>query len=76
MAQFVTRLRQLANLCEFGDHIDDFIRDQVIDNCRLKRLRTKLLAEHDLKLERVLDLAAAMDALERQAAQMAQDADE
>ena len=75
VAQFVTRLRQLANLCEFGDHIDDFIRDQVIDNCRSKRLRTKLLAERDLKLERVLDFAAAMEASERQAAQMAQDAE-
>ena len=48
MAQFVTRLRQLVNLCEFGNHIDDFIRDQEIDNYQLKRLRTKLLAERDL----------------------------
>ena len=30
VTQFVTQLRQLAKLCEFGDHIDDFIRDQVI----------------------------------------------
>ena len=72
VGQFVTRLRQLASLCEFGDQIHDFIRDQVIDNCKSKRLRTKLLAERDLKLERVLDLAAAMEASERQAAQMSE----
>ena len=33
IGQFVTRLRQLANLCEFGTEVEDFIRDQVIDNC-------------------------------------------
>ena len=76
MAQFVTRLRHLANLCKFGDHVDDFIRDQVIDNCRSKRLRMKLLAERDLKLEHVLDLAATMQASERQVAQMTQDAEQ
>ena len=27
VAQYVTRLRQLAHLCEFGDQVDDFIRD-------------------------------------------------
>ena len=47
----------------------------MIDNCRSKRLRTKLLAERDLKLEHVLDLAATMEASECQAAQMVQDAE-
>ncbi|KAK2148215.1 hypothetical protein NP493_3264g00007 [Ridgeia piscesae] len=51
------------------------LMDQVIDNCRSKRLRTKLLAERDLKLEHVLDLAATMEASECQAAQMVQDAE-
>ena len=70
VGQFVTRLRQLANLCEFRTEVEDFIRYQVIDNCQSKRLRTKLLAERDLTLDRVLDVAAAMMASERQAAQM------
>ena len=72
VAQYVTRLRQLAHLCEFGDQVDDFIRDQAIDNGRSKRLRTKLLAERDLNLDRVLDLAGAMEASDSQAAQIAE----
>ena len=72
VAQYVTRLRQLAHLCEFGDQVDDFIRDQVINNGRSKSLRTKLLAERDLNLDRVLDLAGAMEASESQAAQIAE----
>ena len=59
-------------MCEFCDHVDDFIRDQVIDNGRSKRLRTKLLAERDLNLDRVLDLAGAMEASESQAAQISE----
>ena len=73
VGQFVTRLRQLAALCEFGDQVDDFIRDQVVDNCRSKRLRTKLLAEQDLTLDRTLALSAATEAAEHQAAQIAHD---
>ena len=51
VAQFVTRLRQLAALCDFpDDSVDSFIRDQLIDNCLAKKMRTKLLAERDLNL--------------------------
>ena len=57
---------------EFGDQVDDFIRDQVIDNGRSKRLRTKLLAERDLNLDRVIDLAGAMEASESQAAHISE----
>lgn len=48
--------RQLAILCEFGDQVYDFITEQVIDDCRYKRLRGKLLVEQDLNLDRTLDL--------------------
>lgn len=36
---FVSRLKQLAVTCEFSDHKDDFIRDQVIDKCTSTALR-------------------------------------
>ena len=59
VAQFGTRLRQLSVNCAFGDKTDNFIRDQIIDKCSSKSLRTKLLAEKDLKLPRLLELAQA-----------------
>ena len=45
----------------------------MVDNCRSKRLRTKLLAEQDLTLDRTLALSAATEAAEHQAAQIAHD---
>ena len=62
VAQFVTHLRQLAVSCDFGASADDFIRDQVIDKCISKHLSTKLLAEKDLQLARLLELAQAKEA--------------
>jgi hypothetical protein len=64
VSQFVTRLRQLAVSCDFGESSDDCIRDQVIDKCQSKSLRTKLLAEKDLKLDKLLEIAQAKEASE------------
>ena len=73
ISQFVTRLRQLAEACDFKENTNDFIRDQVIDKCNSKRLRTKLLAAKDLTLAKLLDIAQAKEASERQATQITKD---
>ena len=74
VAHFVTRLRQLAALCDFpNDSLDSFICDQLIDNCLSKKLRTKLLAERDLDLDHALDIAQAMEASGSQSRQIAVD---
>ncbi|KAL8562825.1 hypothetical protein ACOMHN_004517 [Nucella lapillus] len=71
MAQFVTRLRQSATDCEFGDKTNEFIRDQVIDKCHSEHLRTKFLAEKELTLEKVLSVAAAKELSEKQSSLIA-----
>ncbi len=40
--QFVCRLRQKAAPCEF-DKVDEAIRDQLIEKCRVPELRRKCL---------------------------------
>ena len=66
MAQFVTRLKQLAVDCDFGDKLDENVRDQVIDKCSNSQIRTRLLAESDLTLAKCLTLAAAKEMSEQQ----------
>ena len=73
MGQFVTRLRQSARDCDFGDKTDEFIRDQVIDRCHSEQLRTKFLAEKELTLAKVLSLAAAKELSEKQSSLIAGD---
>ena len=46
--QFITRLRKLTTYSEYGNNINDEIRDQVIHTRKSTKLRTRLLQEQDL----------------------------
>ncbi|KAK7106395.1 hypothetical protein V1264_017657 [Littorina saxatilis] len=70
-AQFVTRLRQQATNCNFADKVDENIRDQVIDKCRDKRLKSKYLEKGTLTVNQLLDIARAHEAAARQLKMMA-----
>ena len=68
--QFVTRLRQKARTCEFGDAnaVEEQIRDQVINKCLSHELRRKLLQKGQaLTLQRLREIARAMEESEKQA---------
>lgn len=57
-AAFVTALRELASSCDFGEHVDDFIRDQLVAKTSNHVLRERLLLEGTaLTLERALAIA-------------------
>jgi hypothetical protein len=65
---YVTRLRKLIATCENPENqCEDMIRDQVIENCKFKQLRVRLLHKVDLKLGKLLDMARAQEAAETQA---------
>ena len=38
--QFITRLRKLTRYCEYGNNVNDEIRDQVLHTCKSTKLRT------------------------------------
>ena len=59
--QFITRLRRLALTCEYGNNTDDQIRDRVIASCHSSKLRTKLLSERNLTLDRVSEIGRIME---------------
>ena len=68
--QFVTRLRQKAKTCEFGDAntVEEQIRDQVINKCLSHELRRRLLQKcQALTLQRLREIARVMEESEKQA---------
>ena len=67
---FCTRLKTLSTSCNFGEDMSDHVRDQFIDKCLSKPLRRRLLREPDLKLDKLLAIARATEAADRQAAVM------
>ena len=68
--QFVMRLRQQADLCNFAEQKDDHIRDQLIDKCKSDVLRMQLLEKRDVTLVNALEIARAKEAAEKQATKM------
>ena len=69
MDAFHTRLRHLAEHCEFTNN-DREIKSQIIQGCQLKRIRVKALREPDLTLQNILDTARAMEISQLQASGM------
>lgn len=66
----ITRLRQRAETCEFGncDTIDERIRNQIIDKCVRHNLRPNLLEEgRELTLDQFREIARALEDSVRQA---------
>lgn len=57
MDMFVVRLREQADKCEFGNNVDEFMKDQITACCNSKELRKKILRRVDCNLDQVLSLA-------------------
>ena len=58
--QFVTRLRKLADHCEFTD-LNRELKLAVIQNCTSKRLRRYALREDDMTIDKILAKARALE---------------
>ena len=66
--QYVTRLRQRADYCQFEEKIDENISDQVIEKCLSNGLRTKLIEKGaGLTLSQLQMMARAMEVSTKQA---------
>lgn len=65
----ITRLRQLAETCNFND-TESEIRDQFVMTCKSQSFRTKLLREKDLTLAKLIAMGRAKELAEKQAAGM------
>ena len=69
VAQFLTRLKQVVKVCDYGDQSHNQIRDQVVQRCKSHALRRKLLEKREnLTLALLLTTAAAYEAVQSQLA--------
>lgn len=66
IAVFAMRLRQQAERCDFGENFEDHVKDQLIEKCSSSRLRRRLLALGDAKLDVVVREAKAFEAVQEQ----------
>ena len=73
MMQFSTRLKQQAKLCDFGDRLEENVRDQLMNKCSDRHLKAKFLEKGALTLTEAIDLARAHENAQQQVRNMDSD---
>ena len=59
---YVADLRRLAITCEFGDFLDQALRDRFVCGLKTDSIQKRLLAEDGLTITRALEIAQGMEA--------------
>lgn len=63
---FTMRLRVQAEKCEFGESVEDNIKDQITEKCLSTKLRRDLLKLGDTSLDKILKASKIFEAIEEQ----------
>ena len=66
MDAYVTRLRVLSKTCDFGDGVDERLRDQIVQGCFSHELRKIFLKSEGLTLVKILKKAKVVEMAEGQ----------
>ena len=61
ITQFLMELRRLARTCEFGQFLEEALRDRLVYGLNNSSIQKKLLNEKDLTLQRTVDIAMAAE---------------
>lgn len=63
---FLMRLREQADRCNFGQQLDDNLRDQITSGCSSDVLRRKILERGDDSLEKIVKVAQILETVAKQ----------
>ena len=67
VSSFVAELRAIAEHCNFGDSLDQMLRDRLICGTSSEHMQRRLLSEADLTFKKALELAQDLEAAEKNA---------
>ena len=73
IADFVADLRRLSLHCEFGDFLDQALRDRFVCGVKSEALQRRLLTEADLTIKRAQDIAQTMESADINAKELKAD---
>ena len=65
VSAYLAQLRELSEFCEFGDNLEDMLRDKLICGINDPRIQKLLLSEKDLSFKRAQELAEFAEAADR-----------
>ncbi|MDD9817031.1 MAG: reverse transcriptase domain-containing protein, partial [Gammaproteobacteria bacterium] len=70
VADYEAELRRLAIHCQFGEYLDQALRDRLVCGLKSEATQRRLLSEPDLTLKRAIEVAQSMEAAERNTQQL------
>ena len=69
VSEFLVEERRLASHCEFGQFLDEVLRDRLVCGLRNDTTQKRLLSEADLTLVKAVQIASSMESAEKQSLQ-------
>ncbi|XP_035245407.1 uncharacterized protein LOC118211929 isoform X2 [Anguilla anguilla] len=70
VAQYVGVLKKLAEHCEFGDYLDEVMRDRFVCGLRNEAIQQRLLTEKSLTFRKAVEVAVSVDTVTRESAHL------
>ena len=70
VAQFVAELKKLSEYCEFGDSLDNMLRDRLVCGLRDVKVQRRLLAEGKLTFAKAFELAQVAELTDKNVADL------
>ncbi|XP_053391329.1 uncharacterized protein K02A2.6-like [Mercenaria mercenaria] len=67
---YIAVLRKLSEHCDFGDTLNDTLRDRFVCGLREANIQKRLLSKTDLTLQKAIEEAVAMETLARDASEL------
>ncbi len=70
IAVYVAELKKLSEHCQFGDGLNDTLRDRLVCGISQESIQKRLLSEADLTFKRAVEIAVAMETAARDAVEL------
>lgn len=74
IADYIADLRRLSIKCEFGEFLDQALRDRFVCGVRTESIQKKLLTEADLTMKRAQEIAQSIESADKGAKDLKGDA--
>ena len=66
VAQYVAKLRKLSERCNFGEYLEQALRDHLVCGLVNEKVQQRLLSESDLLLKKAFEIAQGMEAAQKE----------
>ena len=74
VATYCAELRNLAQFCDFGESLENMLRDRLVCGISDKAMQQRLLSEPDLTFQKAYDLAVLLESVKKDTAQLQSEA--